>query len=158
MLNKSFPKSFGKSASLFPRRRMHSPTACASCTMRNVTKLLQNVTEPLRKISILPINNISFCSSLKCRHACSTYTLHYPIPPKQKKFASSLTENINPKVPIGTMEKFCLRPDRNFKFHLRLEAVIVYCIAIFVQSTDVFIVGTLSPRLRNSYNLRRRCQ
>jgi len=39
------PRSFGKSASLPPRRRMHSPTACASCTMRNATKLLWNATE-----------------------------------------------------------------------------------------------------------------
>jgi len=39
------PKSFGKSASLLPRWRMHSPTACASCTMCNVTNLLWNVTE-----------------------------------------------------------------------------------------------------------------
>ena len=28
-----------------PRRRMHSPAACASCTMRNVTEPLRNVTE-----------------------------------------------------------------------------------------------------------------
>ena len=33
--NKSSPKSFGKSASLFLRRRMHSPTACASCSLYN---------------------------------------------------------------------------------------------------------------------------
>jgi len=58
--NKSSPKTFGKSASLPPRQRMHSHTAYATvaCTMRNkalrsVTALLRNVTEPLRKISIL---------------------------------------------------------------------------------------------------------
>jgi len=33
--NKSSPKSFGKSMSLPPRRRMHSPTACASCSQYN---------------------------------------------------------------------------------------------------------------------------
>ena len=75
--NKSSPKSFGKRASLPLRRRMHSSAACASCTMRNVTEqlryrsvmeplrgitealrsgygTLQSVTEPLRKMSILP--------------------------------------------------------------------------------------------------------
>jgi len=48
--NKSSPKSFGKSVSLSPHQRMHSPTACASCRMRNATKQLQNVTEVLRNI------------------------------------------------------------------------------------------------------------
>jgi len=31
--NKSSPKPFGKSTSLSPHRRMHSPTACASCSL-----------------------------------------------------------------------------------------------------------------------------
>jgi len=33
--NKSSPKSFGKSASLLQCRRMHSHTACASCSLYN---------------------------------------------------------------------------------------------------------------------------
>jgi len=42
--NKSSPKWFGKSASLSPPRRMHSPTACASCSLYNSQ---QSVTEAL---------------------------------------------------------------------------------------------------------------
>jgi len=34
--NKSSSKSFGKSTSLPPRRWMHSPTACARCSLYNV--------------------------------------------------------------------------------------------------------------------------
>jgi len=49
--NKSSPKSFGKSVSLPPHQRMHSPTACASFTMRNTTKLLPYVTEALQSIT-----------------------------------------------------------------------------------------------------------
>ena len=53
--NKTMPKSFGKSASLSPHRKMHSPTACVSvcalaCTMRN--EALWDITghyETLRK-------------------------------------------------------------------------------------------------------------
>jgi len=33
--NKSSPQSFGKSALLSGRRRMHSPTACASSSLYN---------------------------------------------------------------------------------------------------------------------------
>ena len=61
------PKSFGKNASLPLRRRMHCPTACASCSLynaqRSVTgalRALRNVTEPLRKIQILPIINYTY--------------------------------------------------------------------------------------------------
>jgi len=34
-VNKSSPRSFGKSVSLAPCRRMHSPTVCASCSQYN---------------------------------------------------------------------------------------------------------------------------
>jgi len=51
MVSKSFPTSFGKSASLRQCQKMHFPTVCASCTMHNVTKLLWNVTEALRSIA-----------------------------------------------------------------------------------------------------------
>jgi len=34
-----------------PRWRMHSPAACASCTMRNVTEPLRNVSEALRDVT-----------------------------------------------------------------------------------------------------------
>jgi len=59
------PKVTWKERIATPRWKMHSPTACASCTMRNealrercsslwnVTELLRNVTWSLWKISIL---------------------------------------------------------------------------------------------------------
>jgi len=34
-----------------PRRRMHSPAACASCTMRNITEPLRNVEERYGTVS-----------------------------------------------------------------------------------------------------------
>jgi len=36
-----------------PYQKMHSPTACASCTMQNVTETLRNVTEALRDVTAL---------------------------------------------------------------------------------------------------------
>jgi len=44
------PHSFRKSVSIPPHWRMHSSTECASCTVRNIMKLLRNITEALRHI------------------------------------------------------------------------------------------------------------
>jgi len=39
------------SVSLPPRRKMHSHTACASCTIRNRYEALRNFTKPLRNVA-----------------------------------------------------------------------------------------------------------
>jgi len=53
--NKSSPKSFENNVSLSPRLRMHSPTACASCAMRNVNETVTehywSIMEPLRNVT-----------------------------------------------------------------------------------------------------------
>jgi len=51
LVKQVLPKSFGKSASLPPRRRMHSPTACASCSLYNVQRSVTERCVTLREIT-----------------------------------------------------------------------------------------------------------